>query len=295
LVHRFTKKKEISNYPVDAAVSPGYQCQCEKNGIHGYFITVLLVLSILFSGFHKAFSDDYIVGPGDVLRITVFNHDNLGTVDRITENGVIIVPLIGQVKVGGLTVSQISEKLVSLLADGYLVKPMVKVFVEEFRSKTAVVLGHVNSPGLLELSGPTTLLQVLSKAGGLKDSSGDTATVKRDNNGKKEIVIVDLKSLFEGGDLSNNIDIQHGDTVFISKGGMCYVTGEVESPGAYPCKEEPTVLKLIALAGGFTGKAAKSSVNIVRKKDGEKNIIKNVDLHQSLIPDDVIVVPEGFW
>lgn len=260
-----------------------------------YFLTVLLVLSAIFCSFHEAFSDDYVVGPGDVLRITVFEHENLGTIGRITENGFIIMPLLGSVKVGGLTVPRVSAKLSALLADGYLVTPMVNVFVEEFRSKKTVVLGHVNTPGLLELSGPTTLLQLLSKAGGLKEGSGDTATIKRDNNGKKEVIVVDLVSLFEGGDLANNISIRDGDTVFVSKGGMCYVTGEVKSPGAYPCKDEPTVLKLIALAGGFSGKAAKSSVNIVRIADGKKNILKNVDLHQSLVPNDVIVVPEGFW
>jgi len=249
----------------------------------------------MFCGFHEALSDDYIVGSGDVLRITVFEHENLGTVGRITENGFVIMPLLGPVKVGGLTVPKVSAMLSALLADGYLVNPTVNVFVEEFRSKNAVVLGHVNIPGLLELSGPTTLLQLLSKAGGLKDGSGNTATIKRDNNGEKEVIIIDLVSLFEGGVLANNISIQDGDTVFVSKGGMCYVTGEVEAPGAYPCKDEPTALKLIALAGGFTGKAAKSSVNIVRVLDGKKTIIKNVDLQESLLPQDVIVVPEGFW
>lgn len=255
----------------------------------------LFTLCTILSIFADASAEDYIVGPGDVLRVTVFEHENLSTVDRITENGFIIVPLLGEVKVGGLTVSRVSAKLSSLLANGYLVNPMVKVFVEEFRSKDAVVLGHVNTPGLLELSGPTTLLQLLSKAGGLKDGHGDSATIKREVSGKKEVIVVDLVSLFEGGDLAKNISIQDGDTIFIPKGGMCYVTGEVESPGAYPCKEQPTVLKLIALAGGFTGIASKSGINIVRVIDGEKNILKDVDLHHPLLPDDVIVVPEGFW
>ena len=253
------------------------------------------MLNVVFCSFHQAFSDDYIVGSGDVLSIKVFGQDNLGTTDRITENGFIIMPLLGPVEVGGLTIPKVSEKLSALLADGYLINPMVNVFVEEFRSKNAVVLGHVNTPGLLELSGPTNLLQLLSKAGGLKDGSGDTATIKRDHSGKKEVIVIDLVSLFEGGILANNITIQDGDTVFVSKGGMCYVTGEVDSPGAYSCKDDPTVLKLIALAGGFTGKASKSGINIVRVVDGKKNIIEDVDLQESLFPNDVIVVPEGFW
>ncbi|MCF8056751.1 MAG: SLBB domain-containing protein [Desulfocapsa sp.] len=260
-----------------------------------FLSALLVVLTTLVITSYQSSANDYVVGPGDVLRITVFEHGNLSTVDRITENGFIVVPLLGEVKVGGLTVSKVSSNIASLLADGYLVNPMVRVFVEEFRSKSAVVLGHVNIPGLLELSGPTTLLQLLSKAGGLKEGSGDTATIKRKSNGDKKVILIDLVSLFEGGDLAKNISIHDGDTVFISKGGMCYVTGEVQAPGAYPCKDQPTVLKLIALAGGFTGKAAKSNVNIVRVVDGEKTILKNADLHQSLLTDDVIVVPEGFW
>lgn len=259
------------------------------------FLLVFLVLSTLLYSANSLFAEDYVVGPGDVLRITVFGHDNLGTVDRITSNGFVTMPLLGPVQVGGSTIPAISTKIAALLADGYLVKPMVKVFVDEFRSKKTVVLGHVNSPGLLELSGPTTLLQVLSKAGGLKDSSGDTATIKRDNNGKKEVIVIDLVALFEGGDLANNISIRDGDTIFVSKGGMCYVTGEVASPGVYPCRDEPTVLKLVALAGGFNGRAAKDGINIVRVVNGKKTIMKKVDLQHSLIPNDVIVVPEGFW
>lgn len=259
------------------------------------FPVFFIIPYILFSFIHTASAEDYIVGSGDVLNITVFEHTNLSTIDRITENGFIIVPLLGEVKVGGLTVSRVSTKISSLLADGYLVNPMVKVFVDEFKSKTAVVLGQVYRPGLQELRGPTTLLQLLSKAGGLKENKGDTATIKRYNDGTKEVILIDLVSLLEGGDLAKNISIQDGDTVFIPKGGMCYVTGQVKKPGAYQCKEQPTVLKLIALAGGFTGKAAKKDVRIIRVTDGSKNIMKDVDLQHSLLPDDIIVVPEGFW
>ncbi len=260
-----------------------------------YLATVLIGLIALFCGFHASFANDYVVGPGDVLRITVFEHKNLSTIDRITENGFIAMPLIGPVKVGGLTVPKVSKKISALLADGYLVSPMVTVFVKEFRSKNVVVLGQVKTPGLIELRGPTTLLQLLSKAGGLTENSGDTATIKRDQNGQKKVIVVNLVSLFEGGALASNISIQDGDMVFVAKGGMCYVTGEVKSPGVYSCKNKATVLKLIALAGGFTGKAAKSSVNIVRVVNGKKTIIKDVDLQKSLLPNDVIVVPEGFW
>ncbi len=102
--------------------------------------------------------------------------------------------------------------------------------------------------------------------------------------------------MIEGGDLSQNVRIRDGDTVVISKSGMCYVTGEVKKPGSYPCGERSTVLKLVALANGFTGKASKSSVRIVRMVNGEKTIMKDVDLDTTFVYDnDVIVVPESFF
>ena len=257
-----------------------------------YLFVVLSLLS--FREYSSA--TDYFVGPGDVLNITVYDNDDLQTMVRVGDNGTIIFPLLGQVEVSNLSISQVSDKITQLLADGYLVNPQVNVFVKEFRSKKVVVLGRVRSPGLIELSRPISFLELVSKAGGLEKDAGDTATVKRKEKGKDALIVVDLVSLLEGGDLTQNVPILDGDTVVISKSGMCYVTGEVEEPGSYPCGDGSTVLKLIALANGFTGKAAKSKVRIVRIVNNEKTIFKDVDLDSTVVFDnDVIVVPESFF
>jgi len=129
----------------------------------------------------------------------------------------------------------------------------------------------------------------------MKQDAGDTATIKRITGDSQEIIIVNVKSIMEGGDLSQNVQIHDGDTIYIAKGGMCYVTGEVADPDAYPCDNDTTVLKLIARAGGFTGKASKSSVRIVRIKDGEKVILKDVDHNTSVLANDILVIPESFF
>ncbi len=257
-----------------------------------FFLILLLVASA--AGF--SYSADYIVGPGDVLEISVYDHPDLQTRVRVDSGGTIVMPLLGQVEVGELTIAGIGEKITALLADGYLVNPQVNVFVTDFRSKKVVVLGRINKPGLIELSGSISLLELISRAGGLEQDAGETATVKRKVDGRDELIPIDLESLIEGGDLSQNIPILDGDTVVISKSGMCFVTGEVNKPGSYPCGQGSTVLKMIALANGFTGKASKSSVRIVRVVDGEKNVYKDVDLDTTLVYDnDVIVVPESFF
>lgn len=252
-----------------------------------------LLLLILFPTLTLA--NDYIIGPGDVLKITVYDHDDLKTTVRVAENGHIVMPLLGQVKVEGMKTSDVSDQLSRLLADGYIVNPQVNIFIEEFRSKKAVILGHINKPGIAELRGSATFLEIVSQAGGLKEGSGDTATIKRIQDGKQEVIVLNIKSLVEGGNISQNILIQDGDTIYISKGGTCYVTGEVDDPDAYPCDNEATVLNLIALAGGFTGKASRSSVRIIRLVDNTKTILEKVDLNTPVIANDIIVVPESFF
>jgi polysaccharide export outer membrane protein len=207
------------------------------------------------------------------------------------------MPLLGQVNVKGETVNGITDKITSMLADGYLVNPQVNVFVEEYRSKKVVVLGNVRSPGLIKLSGPTNFLELVSQAGGLEKDAGDTATIQRvkKEGEAAEVLVVDLLSLIEKGDLSQNLQILDGDTVFISKAGMCFITGEVEKAGTYSCGDGTTVLRLVALAGGFTGKASKRSISVVRIVNNEKTVYKDVDLYTPLLDNDVVVVPESFF
>lgn len=266
--------------------------RCRYN-VHTLFRTIAFLFVLLFP--LSGIAEDYIVGPGDVLKVTVYNHNDLQTTVRVTDDGFIAMPLLGQVKVQGMKTSDITEELTKLLANGYIVNPQVNIFIEEFRSKKAVILGHVNKPGLVEIRGTTNFLEIMSQAGGLKDGAGDTATIKRVKDGKQEVIVLNLKSLVEGGDVNQNISIHDGDTVYISEGGTCYVTGEVNKPNGYPCTQGATVLQLISLAGGFTGKAAKSGISIVRIVDNQKTVLKDVELNTAVIADDIIVVPESFF
>jgi polysaccharide export outer membrane protein len=253
----------------------------------------VLLTSLTVTGF--ALGDDYQTGPGDVLNIIVYDNDDLKAKVRISDTGTIVMPLLGKIDIKKLTIDQITEKITRLLADGYLVNPQVNVFVEEYRSKKVVVLGSVRQPGIIELSGSITFLELISRSGGLDKDAGETATIQRKSSKGEKIIVIDLKGLIEKGDISQNATISDGDTVFVSKAGMCYITGEVEAPGTYPCGNRATVLKLVALSGGFTGKASKSGISIVRIVDNKKTILKSVDLYTPLEHNDVLVVPESFF
>jgi polysaccharide export outer membrane protein len=205
---------------------------------------------------------------------------------------------LGEVSVKGLTLPQISQKIASLLSDGYIVNPQVSIFIQEFRSKKAFIIGEVNKPGLYVLPGQTTLLSLLSEAGGLTKNAGDKAIIKRKKNPTDEeesVMTVDLKKLIEKGDTSLDIQIMEGDSIYIPKAGLFYVTGEVKKPDAYKYEEGTTVIKAITMGGGFTDKAAKGRVKIIRKINGKEEVLEKVKMDEPVYPDDVIVVPESFF
>lgn len=243
-------------------------------------------------------AQDYKVGEGDVLQINVFDHPDLTTIARISGDGTIVFPLIGQVKISGLTVPEVSQKIAHLLSEGYIVYPQVTALVQEYRSQKVTIMGQVKNPGMYELKGYTTFLEVLLKAGDLTSNAGDKAIIKRKagSPGKKEQVItIDLSRLIEKGDTSLNIPILDGDSIYIPKAGIFYVTGEVKSPASYKFQEGTTVLKAVTMAGGFTDKASTGRVKVIRMENGKEKIMEDVKMGEPIKPDDVIVVPESFF
>src|SRR6056297_3303555 len=190
-------------------------------------VLTVLAAALLAAGICSppAAAREYTVGDGDVLKIDVYeNPDLCGTV-RVSADDTIRMPLLGEVGVHDLTVSEVSQKLEALLADGYLVSPQVDVFIEEYRSKNAIILGQVNRPGQYELRGPVTFLEFVSKAGGLTEDVGSMAIIKRDlpSEDGKDRIVIDLDRLIKHGDTSLNIPIRDRDNIFISKADTFYV------------------------------------------------------------------------
>jgi polysaccharide export outer membrane protein len=243
-------------------------------------------------------AEQYRLGYGDVVKVTVYGHADLETLERVSGDGVILFPLLGQVYVAGLTVPEVSARISALLADGFIVSPQVSVFVVEFRSQKAVIMGEVGKPGLYELKGRTTFLELVSLAGGLTRDAGDMAVIRRRGvpEGSPDTVItIDLYRIIEEGDTSTDALILDGDSIYITKAGLFYVTGEVKRPDAYRFTEGTTVIMAITMAGGFTDKSASGKIRIIRRIQGLESIIEGVPMDEPIAPDDVIVVPESFF
>ena len=260
------------------------------------FVCLAVVLFLLPGIAH---GQEYVVGDGDLLTITVYDNPDLTSEVRVSGEGMITVPLIGEVSVKSMTATEIGKKLASLWANGYIKNPQVSVFIKEYRSKKVTTLGEFNKPGLIEMLGNATLMEVISSAGGITPDAGETLFIQRnvnkdDKNQKENIISIDLTKLLEGSSASSNIQVLDGDSIYVPKASFVYVTGEVKNPGAFKITKGLTVLRAVTLAGGFTFKASKNRTQITRKAGGAETTIE-AKMDDLVAPNDIVVVPESFF
>lgn len=258
---------------------------------------ILIVLMMVLCG-QSAMAEEmeYRVGEGDVLRVMVYDNPDLNTTTRVSGKGSILFPLVGEIAINGLTISEVAQKIAGRLSNGFILNPQVSVFVENFGSQKATIMGEVKLPGLYELSGVTTLMELISKAGGLTDDAGEMVTIRRKNPGKQdEMITINLKNLMEKNEAGPKPTILGGDSVIVSKAGLFYVTGQVHKPAAYKYENGTSVIKAVTMAGGFTELASKKRIQIIRLVKGEEKVLERVPLHTPVQRDDVIMVPESFF
>jgi polysaccharide export outer membrane protein len=250
---------------------------------------------VCFCFWQPAAAQDYLLGEGDVVTVSVYEQPDIKTTVRISGDGMISLPLLGQVSASNLSVKQLEDKIEKLLADGYIVDPQVHVFVEEFRGRKVTILGEVKSPGVYEIQGHTTILELISKANGLTENAAHTAIVQNKARVGSPVVEVNLALLMQEGQTAQNISITDGDHVYIAKKEVFYVSGQVKKPDVYNFEQGLTVLKALTMAGGPTDKAAPHRTRIIRTKDGKEMLIKGVRMDMRVLPDDVIMVPESYF
>lgn len=255
-------------------------------------------------------AEDIRIGAGDLLRVDVFGLDDLDRKVRVLSNGSISLPLVGNLRVAGLTLAEAEAEIEQILTDKRLVKePEVSIFVEEFKSRAVSVQGAVVRPGVYQLVGRRSLLDVLGEAGGIDQRGGRSIFVLRpDSAGEKQWIEIDSERLTDQGDLSLDIPLQPGDVVMVPhvKIFRVYVTGAVEKPGPveFSSGEGITVLQAITAAGGPSARASLGKVHVIRRQeDGSqerinvniKKIRKGKDPDMALEKNDTVVVGEWFF
>jgi len=233
-------------------------------------------------------AQEYRIGPEDVLSINVFEAQELNREVRVSAGGEISLPLLGSVRAAGLTPHELESVLQELLHRTYMKDPHVSVFVREMQSHAVSVMGAVKRPGVFQIRGSKSLLEVLSLAEGLAEDAGETVIILRgaalsaepdppadpptvadqlpagaqntaeakavssglyDNRSASEnSVQVNLKDLLESADSHNNPLVHPGDIVKVTRAGVVYVIGEVRKPGGFALKSNERISVLQALA-----------------------------------------------
>jgi polysaccharide export outer membrane protein len=243
---------------------------------------------------------DYLIGPQDVLTITVYEEPQLSGRYPVNNDGAFTFPMIGRVQAAGLSPRSLEERLTKLLADGYIRHPQLSVEVEQYRSQSITVTGEVRTPGRVALTGPMTVMDALVHAGSVTPNAAGEVQILRPKAsgpgqpaGATEILRVSLADL-QSGKLANNHALRDGDTVVVPRAEPFFVTGHVRTPGAYPVQRGMTVLQALSVAGGITDRGSERRIRIVRIVNGRKTEIdaKLTDLVQS---GDTIVVPQRFF
>ena len=198
------------------------------------FLLVLLTLASVVRAQSPSAKTDYVLGAGDVIRVTVFQSPELSLETRIPESGVVSYPLLGPVNLGGLTISQAERRLADgLLAGKFLKQPQVSILVTQLRGSQASVLGHAVRPGryTLELAN-TRLSDLMALAGGVAPDGSDMLTVVGTRDGKPFRTQIDFRTLFRGDSAAQDIVIQNNDVVYVDRVAQVYIYGEVQRPGA---------------------------------------------------------------
>jgi polysaccharide export outer membrane protein len=274
-------------------------------------VFMILILVMVCSGYSQGVQGgDYRIGAQDELEISAVGVKELNKVKvRVSEDGLISLPLVGEVKVVGLTRSAVEQKIARLLEEKYVQNAQVTIFITEFASKKVSVLGAVTTPGSYPLMGRMRLMHIISAAGGLKPSAGNEIIIIRElEDGSSTSIKISINDLFISGDSSLNITIHPGDVVNIpeDKIVLIYVFGQVKKPSALQVKRSniPTLLQAIATAGGFSDRAKKSGVIIKwtdkagkehQKKVNVKNILKGKIKDIQLKENDTVYVPETIF
>jgi polysaccharide export outer membrane protein len=246
---------------------------------------------------------DYQVGANDILKVTVYGHDDLTQTVVVQSDGRFVFPLIGNVQAAGWTPRDLAAKIAVLLAQGFVRNPQVTVAVQEFRSQSVFVVGEVSRPGIYPLSGAMTVMEMLSRAGPTAGAGTEVVIVRpsrpvdkpvlpteagRQGGPPAEVIRVNLREI-QMGHLEKNVVLHPSDTVFVTQAARIFVTGEVRNAGAFAYSPGLTVRQAISVAGGLTPDGSAGRLRVIRAVDGRSKETR-AKLDDEVLPGDTIVV-----
>ena len=239
-----------------------------------------------------------VLGVGDTLRITVYQNPDLAVeAARISENGQINFPLIGNVAIGGLTVPAAEQKIAKMLRDGgFVLRPQVTIQVALIRSSVISILGQVGKPGRypIEVVG-SRVSEMVAAAGGVAPGGADVVTLVGTRNGRSIKLDIDMPAILQSGKSELDLSVENGDIIYVDRAPSAYIYGEVQKPGQFRLERGMNLMQAIAQSGGVTLRGTQRGIKVHRRAADGAVTISNIDLNDPVLRDDVIYVKESLF
>lgn len=231
----------------------------------------------------------YVIGPEDVIEVSVLGQPEFTTRARVRVNGTVALPFIGETAVSGKTAITLSNEIgQKLKAGGYYANPVVNVDIVGFSSRYVIILGDIVQPGLQPVDRSYRLSEIIARAGGLRETGADYVLVRRANG---EELKVPFETLASGGREEDPM-VEPGDKIYVPAAELYYIYGQVGAPGQYPIKGKGpmTVRMALARAGGIGPNGSAKRIKVFR--NGAEAKIK---MDEPIRPGDVLVVGERLF
>ncbi|MGI4719864.1 MAG: polysaccharide export protein EpsE [Janthinobacterium lividum] len=256
-----------------------------------WMMAAVLVLTVGIAG-----AAEVLLGPGDVVKLSVYGSPDLSLETRVSESGNITFPLLGQVAVGGLSVAAAEKKIGDMLEKGgYLKKAQVNMLVTTLASQQVSVLGYVNRPGRYAVEGRRKVLDLLAMAGGIHGDGGDIINLVRTRDGNTTRETIDVVDMVRKGELNKDYEVAGGDIIYVERAPRAYVSGEVTRPGPFRLERGMTVQQAVAAGGGLNQRGSNNGMKITRRDASGKPVTIDVKANDLVQVDDVIVVRESWF
>src|ERR1700730_7530871 len=277
-------------------VNPSWQKSFRRRRLLGVlaFCTAALMAVLTTPAFAE---QEYLLAPGDILKITVFKNADLSVDVRVSESGMISYPLIGSVAVSGLTLPAAEKKIAQMLREGgFVVNPQVNILLTQAFGNLVSVIGEVNTAGRYSLDAAGGHLSgMLAAAGGVAQTGGDFVIVTGTRNGKPFRREVDIVKMSLSGSPADDIELVGGDTLYVNRAPMFYIYGQVQKPGQFRLERGMTVIQALATGGGVTGKGTQRGIVRHRRDPSGKVKEEGVSLDDDMQDQDVVYVKESLF
>jgi len=240
---------------------------------------------------------EYRLGAGDNIRIAVFQNPDLTVETRVTENGTVSYPLVGSVRIGGLTIPAAEQAIAKALKEGnFIQQPQVNIALLQNRGNQVSVLGSVNRPGRFPLETfNTRLSEMIAIAGGISAVGADVVILTGTRDGKPLRREIDLTGMFLDNKLQEDIVVAGGDVIYVHRQPIFYIYGEVQRPGSYRVERGMTLRQALVQGGGLTQRGTERGLRVYRRSATGYLEAINPDPNDPVQPDDVINIRESLF